>query len=160
MLTRRKRDRRLLLPAGRSRFRNLRGAGACNAARLWAAAREQEILSAAGAVLQSLRASLSNRPSMLGQSKPTCAARELSLCASSSDGMAEETPARIDWALHSLAALPPPAAWRFFFSSALIASQLRMTSEEVSAFHVTKHMRMAINELGGEPVEHIVDREC
>ena len=75
---------------------------------------------------------------MSGQSKPTCAARELSLWASSSDGMDEEIPARIDGAVFP-AASPSQRSrlglpTRFFRSSTFSASQLRFTSAEVSAF--------------------------
>ncbi len=73
---------------------------------------------------------------MSGQSKPTCAARELSFCASSNAGMEEEIPAKIDGAVFAAVLAADPAVWlrRFFLSSTFSASQLRFTSVEVSAF--------------------------
>src|SRR5437868_1856129 len=71
--------------------------------------------------------SFSSRPSKFAQSNPTLEAFALSLCASSSAGMAFEMPASRDrgWS----------ASGCFFLrSSAFSASQLRSTSEEVSAF--------------------------
>src|ERR1700694_4589462 len=54
-------------------------------------------------------ASFSNRPSISGQSNPTCAARELSLCASRRAGIFEDTPESTD--CESSAGCPAPCAF-------------------------------------------------
>jgi len=97
-----------------------------------------------------LFAQLSKRPAMLGQSNPTSAARELSLWASSSAGMAAETPDNTE-------AFFSDFPWAFFLclDRFPVADNLGRSVR----FHVSENMGMAVDQFAREPPNHVVDRK-
>ena len=103
--------------------------------------------------------SLSNRPPISGHSKPTCAARELSLNASSSAGTPDDTPASTDSGRSRLRLL---AAAGFQPLLLLFRLQRFPVAQHIAGsirLHVAKHVRMPVHQLVRQPVEHIVNRE-
>ena len=77
-------------------FRNHRPPRSRDSPAVWTRPRRGKFRQALASILQFLRATSRTGHRRSASQSPPAAARELSLCASSSDGMADETPARID----------------------------------------------------------------
>ena len=93
---------------------------------------------------------------MSGQSKPTWAARELSLYASIRDGIAVETPASTDSVcFFCFPCLGCPLLFFFNFQRLPVAQDFGGSI----GFHIAENMGMAVDQLRGQAIQNVIDGE-